>query len=269
VLPPPALSALSRPELEALLVELFTEVATLKQTVAEQREEIARLKGLKGRPNIKPSGMDKGTAPGKPTKNEKRPGRGKVTPRVSVEETVINAEIAPGSRFRGYQSFLVQDLVITVRATRYQRERWVTPDGQTILAALPEGIEGHFGPELRRFVLMQYHQGQSTMPRLLALLRSMGIAISKRQLVRLLNDNHQGFIAEAQNVLRAGLETSPWVSADDTGARHAGKNGFCTQIGNEWFTWFRTRSSKSRLNFLDLLRAGYTDYQLNDAAYDY
>jgi len=269
VLPPRAFSALSRPELEALLVELFTEVATLKQTVAEQREEIARLKGLKGRPNIKPSGMDKGSTPVTPTQNEKRPGRGKVTPRVSVEETVINAEIPPGCRFKGHQSFLVQDLVISVRATRYQRERWVTPDGRTILAALPEGIDGHFGPDLRRFVLMQYHQGQSTMPRLLALLRSMGIAISKRQLVRLLNENHQGFIAEAQNVLRAGLATSPWVSADDTGARHAGKNGFCTQIGNEWFTWFRTRSSKSRLNFLDLLRAGYTDYVLNDAAYDY
>jgi hypothetical protein len=267
--PPPALSALSRPELEALSVDLFGEVATLKQTVAELREENARLKGLKGRPDIKPSGMDKGTAPAKPTKNEKRPGRGKVTPRVSVEEKVINAEIPPGSRFKGYQSFLVQDLVISVRATRYQRERWVTPDGRTILAPLPEGIDGHFGPELRRFVLMQYHQGQSTMPRLLTLLRSMGIAISKRQLVRLLNDNHEGFIAEAQDVLRAGLETSPWVSVDDTGARHAGKNGFCTQIGNEWFTWFRTRSSKSRLNFLDLLRAGHTDYVLNDAAYDY
>jgi hypothetical protein len=269
VLSPPALSALSRPQLEALLVDLFGEVATLKQTVAELREEIARLKGLKGRPNIKPSGMDKGTAPAKLSKNAKRPGRGKVTPRVSVEETVINAEMPPGSRFKGYQSFLVQDLVISVRATRYQRERWVTPDGRTILAPLPEGVEGHFGPELRRFVLMQYHQGQSTMPRLLALLRSVGVAISKRQLVRLLNENHEGFIAEAQNVLRAGLETSPWVSVDDTGARHAGKNGFCTQIGNEWFTWFRTRSSKSRLNFLDLLRAGHTDYVLNDAAYDY
>jgi hypothetical protein len=267
--PPSALSALSRPELEALLVELLGELAILKQTVAEQREEISRLKGLKGRPNIKPSGMDKGTAPAKPAKDEKRPGRGKVTPRAGVEETVINAEIPPGSRFKGYQSFLVQDLVISLRATRYQRERWVTPDGRTILAPLPEGIEGHFGPELRRFVLMQYHQGQSTMPRLLALLRSVGVAISKRQLVRLLNENHEGFIAEAQDVLRAGLETSSWVTVDDTGARHAGKNGFCTQIGNEWFTWFRTRSSKSRLNFLDLLRAGHIDYVLNDAAYDY
>ncbi len=70
-------------------------------------------------------------------------------------------------------------------------------------------------------------------------------------------------------MLRAGLQTSPYVSVDDTGARHAGKNGFCTQIGNDWFTWFGTRSSKSRLNFLELLRAGHTDYVLNDAAYGY
>jgi Transposase IS66 family len=88
-------------------------------------------------------------------------------------------------------------------------------------------------------------------------------------LVRLLNENHAALIAEAQDVLRAGLQTSPWVSVDDTGARHAAKNGFCTQIGNDWFTWFRTRASKSRLNFLDLLRAGHTDYVVNEAALGY
>ena len=266
---PFALSALSRAKLEALLIELFGELTTLKQTVAELREENARLKGLKGRPNIKPSGMDQGTEPPKPQKPEKQPGRGKVTPRVEVKEEVIRVEIPAGSIFKGHEPFLVQDLVISAKATCYLRERWITPDGRTILAALPQGTEGHFGAELRRFVLMQYHQCQSTMPRLLVLLRSVGVSISKRQLVRLLNENHEGFIAEARDVLRAGLETSPWVTVDDTGARHAGKNGFCTQIGNEWFTWFRTRSSKSRLNFLDMLRAGHTDYVLNDAAYVY
>ena len=268
--PPPAtLSELTRPALEALLVEVFAEVAALKQVVAEQRDEIARLKGLKGRPTIKPSGMDKGTESEKPDPREKRRFRGKVSPRVKIEEEVITAEVPPGSRFKGYEPFLVQDLMISVRATCYQRERWITPDGRAILSPLPEGIAGHFGPELRRFVLMQYHQGQTTLPRLLTLLRSIGVSISKRQLQRLLTDKQDAFINETQAVLRAGLETASYVSVDDTGARHAGKNGFCTQIGNDWFTWFGTRSSKSRLNFLDLLRAGHTDYALNDAAFAY
>ena len=267
--PPSALSDLSRPELEALLIELFGKVAELEKVVGEQREEIARLKGLKGRPSIKSSGMDKATEPPKPAQKEKRRFRGKVTPRVIVADQVVKAAVPEGSRFKGYEPFLVQDLVISATATCYQRERWVTPDGRTVLAPLPEGIDGHFGPELRRFVLMQYHQGQSTLPRLATFLRSVGVAISKRQLQRLLTDQQKQFTAEAQDVLRAGLETAPYVSVDDTGARHKAKNGFCTQIGNDWFTWFGTRTSKSRLNFLDLLRAGHTDYVLNDAAYGY
>jgi len=100
-------------------------------------------------------------------------------------------------------------------------------------------------------------------------LRSVGVSISKRQLQRLLTDKQDDVIIEAQAVLRAGLETSPFVSVDDTGARHAGKNGFCARIGNDWFTWFDTRRSKSRLKFLDLLRAGHTDYVLDDPAYRY
>ena len=48
------------------------------------------------------------------------------------------------------------------------------------------------------------------------------------------------FLDEARDVLRAGLETAAWVTVDDTGARHKAANGFCTQIGNEHFTWFGT-----------------------------
>ena len=66
-----------------------------------------------------------------------------------------------------------------------------------------------------------------------------------------------------------GLQTASWITVDDTGARHAGRNGFCTQIGNDTFTWFGTRASKSRLNFLDLLRAGHGEYVINAAALAY
>jgi hypothetical protein len=263
------LDDLSSAQLRELVAGLFAKLAELERTNAALREEIARLKGLKGRPDIKPSGMDKATEPAKPDRLEKRRGRGKVRPRVIVEDHVLKASVPAGSRFKGYETYLVQELVLSVHAIRYRRERWVTPDGQPIVASLPAGIQGHFGPDLRRFVLMQYHQGQSTLPRLTALLQSVGLSISKREVQRLLTEKQDGFFDEARDILRAGLQTSPWISVDDTGARHKAANGFCTQIGNDRFTWFGTRSSKSRLNFLDLLRAGHTDFVLNDAAFEY
>jgi hypothetical protein len=174
------LSALSRGELEALVERLLAENAALQQAVAELRAEVAQLKGVKGRPGLKPSGMENATG-SKPTSKERpRVARGRKTDRLTIiEERIVAAAVPAGSRFKGYEDFLVQDLVLRPHVTRLRRERWLTPDGQTIIAPLPAGIVGHFGPELRRFVLFQYHQGQVTVPRLVAQLTSLGIAISK------------------------------------------------------------------------------------------
>jgi hypothetical protein len=149
-MPPPAdPSGLPRAELDALVVELLAEVADLKRLVARQRDEIARLKGLKGRPSIKPSGMEKGSEPKPGGKRFKRHCRGKVTPRVAHPT---------GSQFKGYEPYQVQDprprpspgqafagagLVLTARVVRYRRERWLTLQGETIVAPLPSGIRGH------------------------------------------------------------------------------------------------------------------------------
>jgi hypothetical protein len=117
--------------------------------------------------------------------------------------------------------------------------------------------------------LFQYHQGQVTVPRLVAQLRAIGITISKRQVVRLLNAGQDAFLEEARDVLRAGLTSAPWISVDDTGARHKHQNGVCTQLGNDHFAAFATTASKSRLNFLEVLRAGYRDYVVNAEALAY
>jgi Transposase IS66 family len=137
------------------------------------------------------------------------------------------------------------------------------------VAPLPGGVDGHFGPELRRFVLAQYHQGQVTVPRLVAQLRAVGLAISTRQVMRLLIDSQQRFLDETRDVLRAGLAQAAWITVDDTGARHKAANGTCTQIGNDHFAWFGTTARKSRLNFLELLRAGHPDYVINAEALAY
>ena len=94
------------------------------------------------------------------------------------------------------------------------------PSGKTLVAPLPAGVAGHFGPELRRLVLALYHRGQTTVARLVALLGDLGVLISKRQVMRLLNEAGTRFTGEAGAVLRAGLEGAAWISVDDTGARH-------------------------------------------------
>src|ERR1700757_733069 len=169
-------SSLQRAELEARVVELLGELAGLKRIVAAQRDEIARLKGLKGRPSIKPSGMENATEPKSGGKRAKRRGRGKVTPRVAPETKVLRVAVPGGSQFKGYEPYQVQDLALSARVVRYRRERWLTPDGETIVAPLPVGIRGHYGPELRRFVLMQYHQGQVTVERLVTQLQASASA---------------------------------------------------------------------------------------------
>jgi len=256
------------------VLELLGEVAALKQTVAELREENARLKGLKGPPRLKPSkpsGMEQASAQKAASSGTRnRRGRGKKTlSRVAAEDRVVKAEVPAGSRFKGYEDFVIQDLIIQPAVVRFRRERWVTPHGRTVVAPLPDGIDGHFGPQLRRFVLAQYHQGQVTVARLVTLLDAIGIDISKRQVVRLLIDGQERFVAEAREILHTGLETAAWVTVDDTGARHKAVNGSCTQIGNDRFAWFGTTGSKSRLNFLELLRAGHGDYTINAEALAY
>ena len=93
-MPPPIdLSDLSRAELEARFVELLGEASELKQSLTALRDEIARLKGLKGRPSIKPSGMEDATRPKRGGKRFKRRRRGKVAPRVVPETEVLRWRI--------------------------------------------------------------------------------------------------------------------------------------------------------------------------------
>ena len=264
---PPDVDDLGLDELRKLVVQLLERIAALTSENAALREEIARLKGLKGRPKLRPSGMEQATEPRRKRRTRRR--KGKRAKLVIHEERVITAEVPAGSRFKGYEEFVVQELVIRPQVIRFRRERWLTPGGETLVAALPAWVEGHFGPALKRYVLAQYHQGQVTVPRLTTQLNDLGLRISKRHVLRLLTAGKEGFRDEAIGVLRAGLESAAWISVDDTGARHRGMNGVCTQIGNDDFTWFATTRSKSRLNFLALLRAGHTDYVINAQALAY
>ncbi|MFL5189817.1 MAG: transposase [Microvirga sp.] len=280
---PPGRSSkpLSSTALRQLVSDLAGKIDRLEQEVEQLRldnsnlrldnqalkDEIARLKNLPPRPPFKPSGMDKATQP-RPTGSGRRPGRGAKRDRVTREVT-LQVEVPPGSRFKGYKTVVQRDLILTAEVVRYKRERWLTPQGRTIIAPLPKGVAGGFGPGVRRFCLALHTQGQVTTERLTDLLNGIGLSISKREVVRLLTADLEPFEQEDLAVLQAGLVSSPYITVDDTGARHARRPAVTTQIGGERFCVYRTSRSKSRLNFLSLLRGGCEDYVVNEATLDY
>ena len=151
----------------------------------------------------------------------------------------------------------------------YRIELWTTPDGKIIKGVLPDSVDGHFDATLKSFVLQQYNHGHVTQPLIWEELVDFGVDLSKGQISRILTEQKDDFHAEKEEVLRAGLDVSSYINVDDTGARHAGKNGYCTHIGNELFAWFKSTESKSRINFLELLRRGNCDYVLNNDALEY
>jgi hypothetical protein len=118
----PNLEDLSAAELRSLVVSLLETVAQLEARVAALTEENAQLKGLKGRPNLKPSGMEKGTDPspaasGKTDRPQRRPGPPKSARLIVDEDRVVPLSPQPGWQFKGFKVYTVQDLVVETCAT--------------------------------------------------------------------------------------------------------------------------------------------------------
>jgi hypothetical protein len=252
-------------------------IQLLEATVQELRDEIAILKGQKPRPDIKPSRLEANQPKPTPPAGSKRPGSAK---RPKTDELHIDHEmplhpegLPVGATFKGYEPYVVQDLLIKNDNTRYLRARYELPGGGSVLAPFPAGVlpveGGHFGANLIAYILDQYHQAQVTEPLLLEQLWEYGIDISAGQLHRILTENKDHFHQEKGEVLAAGLTASSYIGVDDTGARHRGKNGYCTAIGNDLFAYFESTDSKSRLNFLQVLQGSQRDYVINEMALTY
>ena len=259
------------------LVLTLLEIIQLQQEqIQALKDENAVLKGLKPKPKIKPSKLgkdsDKGDKKGKkkPSGSEEKGKRREI----KIHETlVVKADnVPPLSRFKGYEDFTVQGLVIKSHNIRYRRERWETPEGDSIVAPLPEEVRvlgGHFDCTVICFILYQHYHAHVTEPLIWEQLKEWGVDISTGQVSRIITEGKELFHAEKDEILRVGLEVSKYVHVDDTGARHQGKSGYCTHIGNELFAWFQSTDSKSRVNFLEILRAGHEDYVVNEGAIAY
>ncbi len=262
-------------EASPIVSELIEYIKQQGDMIQKLKDEIAELKGQKAKPKIKPSNLDKETKKRKKIiRDKKRPGskkRSKTKQLKIHEDKIIEPEFIPaGSVFKGYQDFIVQDLVISNWNIRYRKARYQTPVGNYITGKLSRKVsKSHFGSTLTAFILYQYYHGHVTQPLIVEQLRDYGVEISAGKINRIISEGNGRYHHEKDMILSTGLELSSYVNVDDTGARHNGKNGYCTHIGNKFFAWFKSTESKSRINFLELLRASYLDYIIDTTALNY
>jgi hypothetical protein len=262
-----------------LVRRLLELIALLIELVQQLKDEILRLKGLKTRPKIRPSPLEKPQPPrrrprsrmGEP--DSSLPRRPKAE-RLPIHETVVLSvpDLPEGSTLKDYEHTLVQGLKIEPHNVLYRRPRYLTADGRTLLAPLPPtaAVAGrHFSPTLVGYILDQHYNQRVPQQLILEQLWDWGIDISEGEVNALLTERLDVFHQEKDELLPAALEVSPYIQVDDTGARHQGHSGFCTYLGNDWFASFTSTDQKTRLNFLEVLRGQYTDYVLNEAAFTY
>jgi hypothetical protein len=271
-----------RPEERTPLVEslldvirqLLDRIERVEETVQQLRDENAVLKGQKPRPKISPSQLESPTPSSRP-KDGRRPGSDKRSKNshliIPDDVKLYSHNLPPGSVLKGYEPYVVQELTIKAKATRYLRARYELPDGSSVLAPLPDDVlpGRHFGPNLICYILNQHHHAYVTQPLLLEQLHDFGIDISAGQLSRILTENQELFHQEKDEVRTAGLATASYIGTDDTGARHCGRTGYCNVIGNELFACFESTDTKSRLNFLQVLHGCQRLYAINDITVAY
>ena len=272
------------PRLLAFCEESVTAIIALQAKVQGLEDEIARLKGVHGKPTHRPprSGrlVDPAEEPdhsSEPERREREPRpprkKGRKLYRITIDRTETLNDFPEGlpadARFKGYQAVVLQDLVLKTDNVRFRRAKfWSPSQRKTFLAPLPPGYAGEFGPGLQALALSLVYAGQMSLPLLHAFLTDAGIHISRGQVSHLVTEKLERFHAEQHAVLRAGLASTPWHHLDVTSTPVDGEGHACHVLTNPFYAHYHTTPHQDRLSALDVLRGGAPRrYRLDATAY--
>ncbi|NEO74434.1 MAG: transposase [Moorea sp. SIO3H5] len=258
---------------QVIIDQLSTDNKILKARISQLEKELEAQKKLKGKPKLKASRLNET----KPTDKDpdKRRASGKRSKKggfgVDKPWKIEPENLPKGAKLHQYREYDVQELTIERCNIRFLLGEYILPDGSIVRAQLPPEYQhtGHFGPVLVSYILHEHYQNRVPQPLIREQLNDWGIDISTGQINRILSEGLDEFVTEQSAVLKEGLSTCAYIHTDDTGARHDGKNGYCTVVGNDLFSYFKSSQSKSRVNFLEVLQGGTLSYVLNDESRDY
>jgi hypothetical protein len=268
------------------LVEMLAEEnARLKETGQELKDEINRLKGEKGKPDIRKQKKDDDDDPTNPDHSsekdrnkrgaqKKRKPKNKKTQTVRIDRRVTvefdKTTLPDDAKFKGYESRIIQDLKILTDNVEFKLSVYYSASlNKTFIAPMPAAYKGsEFGPGLKSLVITFYRDSGMTIPAIERFLQTFEIHISRSTISRILVEDHEHFHQEKEAIFNAGMKASDYQQVDDTGCRVNGKNYYTHIFCNPFFTAYFTRKNKDRLTLLDILCRGEPKYAFNEEAYD-
>ena len=151
---------------------------------------------------------------------------------------------------------VVQDIEIKPRNIRFQRHVYYSAkQNEYIRGPLPSGYDvGDFGADLRAIALSLKYCGNMSEPKIREFLENFEVQISTGSVSNMLTKTADSFAQEFDDIVSAGLASTPYQQTDDTSARVAGNFWHTHILCNPFYAAYFTRPQKDRLTVLEILQ---------------
>ena len=247
-----------------IIERLCGENDALKTERQQLRDEINRLKGEQGNPDIKANKKKdaeiSSEAERKEAEAKKKRQRELKLPKVKIDREQLcpldKDGLPDDLEFKSYEDVVIQNLIITTDNVKYRREVYYSPSQhKSHRGELPEDVrdQGEYGPGIRALIPILKAEGNLSEKRILGFFQNFGIEISAAYISQQWTGGYALFHQEKSDLYRSGIANSDYVQIDDTSARVNGVNQYCQIVCSPLFTAYFTTPSKDRLTVLSVL----------------
>jgi len=216
------------------------------KNASNRKKDDLDTRGDDGSANSDHSSEKRRKAKKKPKANDRRSFKG-----LTIHDTVecpVDPGTLPSDAVRLQDEIVVvQDIEIKPKNTQFQRQVFYSASQQTYYRGpLPAGYDhGDFSASQRALTVSLKYCGSMSEPKIGEFLENFDVQVSSGSLSNILTKPANLFQQDYDELLIAGLSSTPYQQTDDTSARVHGEFWNTHVLCNPFYTFYSTRASSS------------------------